>query len=373
MDKMDTLGQLAGGITHDFNNMIGGIMGASQLMRPYLKGMKTAEEYLDLIVSTSQRAADLTKELLIFSRKRKKASTPFDLEEEIKETVKLLSRTLDKKTAITTELTGTPCPVVGDPSLIQNALMNLGINASHAMPEGGQILIRTEKTDISDKKARKSLFDLQPGTYLKVTFRDTGTGIPKELKDRIFEPFFTTKEEGHGTGLGLSAVYRTVERHGGSIEVKSRINEGTSFIILLPLAEQKGDLKPDTENRIAGTGNVLVVDDDMAMRLTAKEILKDLGYQVWVEEDGRKGLEYYRRNYRDIDLVILDMVMPLMNGKDCFLSMKEINPELKAILTSGFTSEEDLSQMRAEGLNGFCRKPYTIAQLSQVLNEVLHE
>ena len=373
MDKMDTLGQLAGGITHDFNNMLGGIIGASQLLKPFLTDKKAASEYLDLIISTARKAADLTKELLVFSRKREKASTSFDVEEEIGETIKLLERTIDKRITLTPDLTGLACPAVGDPSLLQNALMNLGINASHAMPEGGTIFIRTEKIHLDEKACGESLFNLKPGNYLKISFRDTGSGIPEDIIDHIFEPFFTTKEEGKGTGLGLSAVYRTVEKHGGSIEVISRKGEGAEFIILLPLIEESAPApkEPDVVRIAEEKKHVLIVDDDMAMRITAREIVLDLGYDAQTMENGEKGVEYFRKNHKEIDLVILDMIMPGMNGRECFFAMKEIDPSVKVLLTSGFTSEEDLNILKQAGLSGFCRKPYTIAQLSRVMEEVL--
>ncbi|MDC7222568.1 MAG: ABC transporter substrate binding protein [Spirochaetales bacterium] len=371
-EKMDTLGQLAGGITHDFNNMLGGIMSSSQLLKPYLKGEQTGLDYLNLIISTTRKAADLAKELLVFSRRQDKDSTTFDLEKQIEETVSLLGRTLDKRVSLTTELTGEYCPALGNPSQIQSALMNLGINASHAMPEGGEISLKTEKIYLSKENCERSSFDQKPGPYLKITFRDTGTGIPPEILGRIFEPFFTTKEEGKGTGLGLAAVYRTVQQHGGSIEVESREGEGTVFYLTIPLQTGEESLTRDvSEERVNGTGHILIVDDDMAMRITAKEILKDLGYRVSVAEDGKKGLDYYREHHEEVDLVILDMIMPKMNGKDCYLAMKEVEPRVKAVITSGFISEDDLKIMQDAGLSGFCRKPYTIAQLSQVIEKAL--
>jgi PAS domain S-box-containing protein len=371
-EKMDTLGQLASGITHDFNNMLGGILGASQLIKPYLNEKEEGQEYLDLIISTTKKAADLAKDLLIFSRRGTKENTTFNLEKVIDETISLLKRTLDKKVNISVDLTGEYCPVQGDSSQIQSAFMNLGINASHAMKEGGNITVKAEKIYLNKDEGEQSPFELSSGAYLKIIFKDNGSGIPQEIMGKIFDPFFTTKEEGKGTGLGLAAVYRTVQQHGGFIDVESREGVGTTFTVGLPLlAGEKSLSREIADEKVSGTGHILIIDDDMAMRITAKEILKDLGYLVSVAEDGKKGLEFFEKHYQSLDLVILDMIMPHMNGKDCFLAMKGIKPDLKAVITSGYTSEEDITALKSNGLAGFCRKPYTIAQLSQVIEKAL--
>ncbi len=373
-EKMDTLGQLAGGITHDFNNMLGGIMSSAQLIKPYLRTDEKAAGYLDILISTVRKAGDLTKELLLFSRKSDASTAPFEITREINQTMNLLGRILDKHITINTSQKGENCLVNGDPSRIQSALMNLGINASHAMPGGGTIDVVTDIIDLDEDFCRRSPFDLKPGRYFRILFADTGTGIPDAYLGRIFEPFFTTKEEGKGTGLGLSTVFRTVEQHGGSIEVESREGEGTAFTLCLPLIS--GEVLSEEESpgeSLNGVAQILLVDDDPVMRVTGEEILKHLGYGVALADDGEDGLEYYRSHWKSIDLVILDMIMPKMNGRDCYMAMREINPAIRAILTSGFTTTEDVRRLKEEGLAYFCRKPYTIAQLGSVIEKAMKQ
>ncbi|MDC7221187.1 MAG: PAS domain S-box protein [Spirochaetales bacterium] len=373
-EKMDTLGQLAGGITHDFNNLLAGIQGSAHLLKPHLKEGTKGENYLNIITDTTQKAADLAKEILSFSRSETKESLSFDLTKEIDNTVKLLERTLNKNIRIESSLSPEYSPMTGDPSQVQGAIMNLGINASHAMPEGGPINIKTEKVYLDEESCEKSPFELKPGPFLKISLKDQGTGIPEDIRDKIFEPFFTTKAEGKGTGLGLAGVFRTMQEHSGSVELESQVGQGTTFYLYFPLQTGEQSLTTEGEEQeVIGTGHILVVDDDLAMRITAREILRDLGYRVDVAEDGKEGLEFYRKNNKDLDLIVLDMIMPNLNGKECFLAMKEINPSVKAVMTSGYVSDEDLNLLKKEGLAGFCRKPYTIAQLSRVVSEALKE
>ncbi|HMB15798.1 MAG TPA: response regulator [Pelovirga sp.] len=369
--KMDAIGQLAGGIAHDFNNMLGGIFGAGQMLPRYLSDDPKAKKLHSIIMQSATRAADLTSNLLTFSRTSSKANTPVNIHAIIQETITLLQNTTDRRIKIETDLKAEQSSIVGDPSLLQSAMLNLGINASHAMPDGGTLRFSTRLLDMDDLACNTPSFNLHPGQFLEIKVADTGCGIAAENIHKIFEPFFTTKEQGKGTGLGLAAVYGTITQHGGSIAVDSKLNSGTSFQILLPLNFSAKTSKPVGQETIKGQGNILVVDDEEVMRITAKANLEDLGYLVLLAENGEEALSVFKANRESIDLIILDMIMPVMNGKDCFFALQKIHPEVRVILSSGFVQKEDLEVMKRGGLKGYINKPYQNETLSQSVYNAL--
>ena len=369
--KMEAVGTLAGGVAHDFNNMLGGIIGAAEMLTLYLPEDGKARKFHKMIIEAAGRAADLTGKLLTFSRNSPRESSVVDIHEVINETVILLENTIDKRINISVCFEAGSSVILGDGSQIQSAFLNLGINSSHAMPDGGAIKITTRTQVIDPVFCEASTFDLIPGEYIEIEIRDTGCGIRPEHLSRLFEPFFTTKEQGRGTGLGLAAAYGTVKQHNGSIIAYSEVDVGTTFQILLPAAEGNQVVAESFPAAMKGEGKILVVDDEEVMRETAKAILENLGYEVLVAKHGRDGLECYREFKGKIDLVILDMVMPVLNGRDCFYLLKDIDPDVRVILSSGFTQEDDLEMMKADGLCGFLRKPYRIGSLSQAVFEAL--
>ena len=235
------------------------------------------------------------------------------------------------------------------------------------MPEGGRLLILTQIIELDSSYCTTSPFKLNPGPYIQIEMQDTGCGIPPDQIDKIFEPFYTTKEQGKGTGLGLSVVYGTIKNYNGAISVYSELGTGTSFHLLLPLSETKCEVRKATPVLQRGEGTILIVDDEEVMRITAKAILEDLGYKVITAENGREALEIYKETTENIDLVVIDMIMPVMNGKDCFLVLQEHDPQVRVVLSSGFTREEDLEAMKTKGLLGFIRKPYRSGRLSQTI------
>lgn len=369
--KMEAIGQLAGGIAHDFNNMLGGILGAGQMLGSYLPDHPKAKKFHTMILQSATRAADLTGKLLTFSRTSSKASTPVDIHAIIQETATLLQNTLDRRIKIELELKAGRSSIVGDPSQLQSVFLNLGINASQAMPQGGTLSFITQEVQIDEVVCVSSPFEIQPGPFLEIDVRDTGCGIAPENLNRIFEPFFTTKEIGKGTGLGLAAVYGTVKQHGGLITVYSELQSGTCFQMLLPQNAHIQDSPVVADELIRGQGTILVVDDEEVMRITAKAILKDLGYSVLLAENGEEALAVFKEKGDAIDLVILDMIMPVMNGKDCFFALQQLNPDVCVMLSSGFTREEDLESMKKCGLKGFIHKPYLSGALSQSVHTAL--
>lgn len=369
--KMDAIGQLAGGVAHDFNNMLSGIIGASELLQIRLKQDELSMKLLGLVIESADRAAGLTQKLLEFSRKKHPESLVIELHDILKDTVSLLKNTLDKNIKISLDFEAESSKVLGDPTQLQNIFINLAINASHSMPGGGEISLLTSNIYLDDVFCRESTFTISAGHYIEVEVLDGGCGIPEENLKKIFEPFFTTKKQGAGTGLGLSSVLGTVQNHNGAISVYSEIGSGTSFRIFLPLTSGDAQEVKKSNQIIPGSGCILMVDDESVMRTVAKAILEELGYEVLLAEDGKKGLDLYKAERQKIDLIILDMLMPVMNGKQCFEEMLKVDPAVKVILSSGFSKEEDVHEMKEKGLCNFIRKPFRRSTLSQVVHEVM--
>ncbi len=369
--KMEAIGTLAGGVAHDFNNMLGGIMGAAELLGLHLPDDPKVRKFHQMILDSAGRAADLTAKLLTFSRTRPQASTPVNVHDIIQETVTLLKNTIDKRIDIQMQLHADRAVIIGDPTELQNVFLNLCINSSHAMPNGGTISIESSLTELDALYCEASTFDIEEGEFIDMEIRDTGSGIQPELLDKIFDPFFTTKEQGKGTGLGLASAYGAVRQHHGTLTVYSEVERGTTFHILLPLATDGTVVKKAVQTMQRGSGRILVVDDEEVMRVTAKAILEGLGYEIILAENGKQAVDIFEQEAGAIDLVLLDMVMPVMNGRDCFAALQKHDPDVAVLLSSGFTREEDLKELKLMGLKGFIRKPYRSASLSQAVHEML--
>lgn len=373
-NKMDAVGQLAGGIAHDFNNMLAGIMGAAQLLQNPARGVdKKGFSYINMIMQSSERAADLTAKLLAFGRKGRRLTTLFDIHQLIEDTVVILEHTIDKRVQIILQKRATNYQITGDQSELQSAIMSLCINAAQAMPSGGVIHVESDDTVLDTIFCENAPFNIQPGSYIKIKIEDTGCGIPLCEQPKIFEPFYTTKQVGEGTGLGLSAVYGTIEEHHGAIRVYSEPENGTSIFLLLPVSidEEIPKKKPAIDKPPQKTGLILLVDDEEIIRLTGKYMLEALGYQVLIAEDGESGVDQFNLKHKEIDCIVMDMVMPRMNGCDAFLKMREIDQHCKAIIASGFPRNQHIEALFELGLAGFIRKPYQNSELSALLSTVL--
>lgn len=370
--KMEAVGLLAGGVAHDFNNMLGGILGAAELLARHLPDDPKSEKFLHMITDSAERAAELTANLLSFARKQPISSTPIDVHVALRNTVSLLKNTLDRRVEIDVDLAAEASVVVGDLSQLQNAFLNLGINASQAMPEGGRLSVVTRVISLDEAYCEMSSFELTPGPYLEIEFQDTGCGIEKSNLGQIFDPFFTTKSSGKGTGLGLASVLGTLQQHKGAVNVYTELGEGTAFHLFLPLVKQEAFHLNTATELVPGKGRILIVDDEAVMRATAGAILESLGYEILVAEDGRRGLALFEQRWQEIDLVLMDMIMPEMNGRDCFAEMRKIDPSVRVLLSSGFTRVDDLNDLRAAGLMGFIRKPYYSSALSRVVAAALN-
>lgn len=369
-EKINAIGQLASGIAHDFNNQLAGIVGFSDLLSHKITDPKL-KDFAQQITSTAKRASDLTQQLLAFSRKGKFLSVPTDTHKIIDEVVKILKRSIDKTIEIKLQLNADSCIVVGDPTQIQNAFLNLALNARDAMPNGGELIFSSQ---IRNFPTEQPLEDLSQGHYICISVNDSGKGMDIETKRRLFEPFFTTKGIGKGTGLGLPSVYGTIKNHGGTIRVYSELGHGSTFNVYLPLSKESEEYKSENLSRAIVMGNsekIMMVDDERAVLSFANEMLKDLGYIPIVFEDPVEALKYYQQNWHSIDLVILDMVMPHQNGKELYIAMKQINPQIKAILASGFSVNGAAQGILDLGVLSFIQKPFNRIELSSNLVKAL--
>jgi PAS domain S-box-containing protein len=370
--KMEAVGTLAGGIAHDFNNILTGILGYADLLQIQSSPGDKVHHAAEVIAKGATRAAQLTQQLLGFARKGKNQNIPVDLHAVVQEVVTLLTGSLPAGIRIQVELAVDPFWVRGDPVQLGQVILNLAMNAAEAMPKGGDLSITTRRVEPSEEILRRHPgFD--PGSRLLLHMADTGTGIPESVRGRIFEPFFTTKADGKGSGMGLAMVYGTVQNHGGFIEVDSRLGQGTEFSIYLPEASPKAgaDRRLPLGKPIPGTGRILVVDDEETVRGVAREFLKRLGYQVLTASDGQEAVETYRASAQEIDLVILDMVMPRLGGRECFRALKQINPEVRAVLCTGYGFNVATQEILDEGMAGFLQKPYQMSQLSEIVAAAL--
>ncbi|MBN2280053.1 MAG: response regulator [Candidatus Marinimicrobia bacterium] len=368
--KMESLGQLAGGIAHDFNNMLAGIMGAVDVIRYKRQHTPEIEKFLDIITKTSVRAADLTSKLLYFSRKSEKKINKINLHNLIEETITLLERSAHKNIIFQKDFKAEHFYISGDESQLQNVILNIGINGCHAMPKGGDLFFITDNIQIRGGDKISLPDDIPDGNYLQLTIKDKGCGIPRENLDKIFEPFFTTKKEGEGTGLGLSAAYGIVRDHHGFITVQSVVNEGTRFLICLPVS---GALVPSRSAVEAkkGRGTILFVDDEEIIRMTMNDILTYLGYNVLLAKNGNEAIALFIEQKEKIDLVILDIIMPEMDGKETFIRLKELNPKVKVIISSGYTKTIDLDELNNYGDFEFISKPYQNSELSHRIADLI--
>ena len=377
MQKMEAIGTLAGGVAHDFNNLLTGILGYANELKLGSDPGDEVHEAATVIENAATRAAELTRQLLGFARKGKVEEIPVDVHRLIQEVVSMLGHTLlsrnGRSMRISQRLRAQPSYVLGDQTQLQQVLLNLGVNARDAMPGGGEVVFETCAAELDEEYCRDHV-GASPGRYLMISVTDAGTGIPNEIVDRIFEPYFTTKEEGKGTGMGLAMVYGIVKNHGGAIRVYSEAGHGTTFKVYLPVttAPEPAVREGRHETPVPGSGRVLIVEDEDVIRQMATRMLEHLGYDVVTTSDGQEGAEYYEQHGSEIDLVIIDMIMPRMNGRDCFIRMKAMNPGVKAILSTGYGLDSAVRDMLGDGMIGYVQKPYVVGQLSEAVAKALN-
>ncbi len=382
--KMETVGNLAGGLAHDFNNVIGGITGTISLLKFKIsKGKEISQEKLkdsiEIIEQSADRAADMVRQLLTLSRKHELHFASIDLNNSVKNVLNIGENSFDKSVEFSVAYSDKPVLVNADPTQMEQVILNLCVNASHAMTimrkkdehKGGKISISFDVIE-SDKYFSMSHPGAKQVDYHLLRVSDTGIGMDSETIANIFNPFFSTKDKGVGSGLGLSMVYNIIKQHSGFIDVYSEEGKGSYFNIYLPVLKNQNQIIQEVEEDIEyGSGLVLVIDDEDVIRKIAGEILEQLGYDVVIAEDGIRGIEIYKERKNEIDLVPLDMAMPKLSGKETYIELKKNNPSVRVLMTSGFKFDERVQDALDLGVNGFVQKPYSIKSISREIKKIL--
>jgi PAS domain S-box-containing protein len=369
VQKMESIGNLAGGITHDFNNILMGIQGNASLMRLKIDSDHPNFEKIKNIETYVQNGTTLTKQLLGFARRGKYQVKATDLNDIIDKSSGLFARTR-KDVQVNTNLDESVWTVEVDRGQIEQVLLNLYVNAWQAMPDGGGLYLRTENVMLDRSYVKP--YKVEPGRYVKISITDTGVGIDKETQERIFEPFFTTKEMGRGTGLGLASVYGIIKGHDGYINVYSELDQGTTFTIYLPasgkVAVEDAELTAEIQK---GSGTILLIDDEKMILDVGRELLEELGYTVLSAMSGQEAIDIFQESRDKIDMIIMDMIMPGMSGSDTFDRMKEINPDIKILLSSGYSIDGQATNILQRGCDGFIQKPFNMNQLAERIQKIM--
>ena len=373
LEKFEAIGQLAGGIAHDFNNLLGAILGWAELGLENAERPELVREHFREIHQQGTRAAMLTRQLLAFARRQVLEPRNLDLNQTISDLRPLLEKLLGAEVELNFVLAPELTVVRADAAQVEQILMNLCVNARDAMPDGGKLSISTTETAIDEEYQRQHPYARQ-GHYVRLVVADTGTGMDAATQERIFEPFFSTKGEGHGTGLGLATVYGIVRQHGGFIHVYSEVGHGTEFSIYLPASEGRPErLRAETKSEsVRGTETILIAEDHEGLRTMAKVTLTMLGYRPIVVADGEEALKVFRERSKEIDVVILDVVMPRLNGPEAYRKMCELRPDVPVIFSSGYAAESPLLKDLIEtGKVSMLQKPFRVSTLGAKIREVL--
>ena len=371
--KMESIGTLAGGIAHDFNNILMGIQGNASLMLLKTDSSHAFYEKLKNIEAYVENGTELTKQLLGFARRGKYHSIASDINSIIDKSASMFGRT-KKEIRIHKDLMPDIYTVEVDRGQIEQALLNLYVNAWQAMPEGGDLYLKTENVILDADFENIQPYKVETGKYVKITVSDTGSGFDDETKKRIFEPFFTTKEMGRGTGLGLASVYGIIKGHGGYINVHSRKDQGATFAVYLPASAKEvrhEKAEPVVETVAKGTGTILLIDDEEMIIKVGEELLQELGYSVIAARSGEEAVKLYNKNRDKIDLVVMDMIMPGMGGGETFDRLKAVNPDVKVLLSSGYSINGQASKILERGCDGFIQKPFDLNTLSHKINNIV--
>jgi len=368
--KMEAVGTLAGGIAHDFNNLLMGIQGYASLIMMDMDTSSPQYERLKRIEDQVRSGAELTRQLLGFARGGRYEIKPTDINEILLRTSSMFGRTR-KQITMTYDLQEDVWTLEVDRGQMEQAFLNLYLNACQAMPEGGEIHIETRNVVLSDPSALP--FDLAPGPYVQIAITDTGVGMDENTRKRIFDPFFTTKNMGRGVGLGLSMVYGIVRNHRGAIHVETEPGQGATFTVCLPASDKAvvTEQAVKTEELSRGGETLLVVDDEATTLEVTRELLTFLDYRVYTAGSGQEGLAIYAEKQDEIDLVIIDMIMPGISGSELFDRLRAMNPAVKVLLSSGYSINGQAADILARGCNGFIQKPFRLGQFSQKIREIL--
>jgi PAS domain S-box-containing protein len=370
--KMESIGTLAGGIAHDFNNILMGIQGNASLMAIKTDAGHPSYEKIKNIETYVENGTELTRQLLGFARRGKYHAITTDINDVIEKSAGMFGRT-KKEIRIQMDLVPEIWTVEVDRGQIEQALLNLYVNAWQAMPDGGSLSLKTENIVLGADFINSQSYQVEAGNYIKISVTDTGSGIDQQTQARIFEPFFTTKEMGRGTGLGLASVYGIIKNHGGYINVSSDTGQGTTFSIYLPASAKavQPEVRTVTPTVVTGNGTILLIDDEKMIIDVGQELLQELGYDVLTARSGKAAVEIYRQKSTRIDLVIMDLIMPGMSGSETYDRLKEINTHVKVLLSSGYSINGQAAKIMERGCDGFIQKPFNINQLSEKIQGII--
>ncbi len=367
--RMETIGTLAGGIAHNFNNLLMGILGNTSLMLMKVDSLHPFYDKLKAIERLVENGADLTRQLIGFARGGKYNVKPLDLNKLISDTSEMFGMTR-KDITIYKNLEENLHTVEADKSQIEQVLLNMYINAWQAMPSGGNMYIETKNMSVNEQESLT--YNIKPGEYIKISITDTGIGMDEATKQRVFEPFFTTRRVGEGTGLGLASAYGIIKNHGGTINVYSEEGHGATFSIYLPALEERPSVTTQSDvSPISGHETLLLIDDDYMNIESLSELLEEFGYKIMTAQSGREGIEIYKKHHDKINLVILDMIMPEMSAEEILKKLQEINKNVSVLLSSGYSLNGEAEKILKTGCKGFIQKPFKVDELSHKIREAL--
>jgi len=365
------VGRLAGGVAHDFNNLLMVISGYAEVILGQLDPANALHEKGRAIQLAADRATTLTRQLLAFSRKQLLELKVVDVNAIVQDMERLLRPLIGENIELVTVLSPQAAHTRADAGQLEQVIMNLVVNAKDAMPAGGRLTLRTENLAMDDNHRRGPQF-IRPGRYVTLLVSDTGMGMDRETQSRIFEPFFTTKEKGKGTGLGLSTVYGIVKQSGGYVMVQSELGRGTTFHIYLPLVEGTAEKSSVTApDAVGGTETILLVEDEESVRQLVRDTLATKGYEVLEAENGEAGIAAAARHQGSLDLVITDVMMPGMDGRQMVQELIKARPSTKVLYLSGYTEDAILNDGSVDRATAFLQKPFTLQSLSRKVREVL--
>lgn len=367
--KMEAIGNLANGVAHDFNNILGGIIGYTQLAKKHSKGVEKIQPYIDQIIKASERATGLVKQILLFSRNTESEKMPSDMVLVAKEVIKLLRASIPSTIEIRHDFQENISPVLADQTQIHQVFMNLCSNAAYVMKKkGGCLELKLSQVCVEEKKVH-GVEELNPGQYVKISVKDTGHGMAQDTIDKIFDPYFTTKEAGEGTGLGLATVHGIIKEHQGIIRVKSRINAGTQFDIYLPVIQEEIEMTGPVVQAEKGSESVLFVDDEEYLAEVGKEMLEDYGYTVQSFTSSKEAFEIFEKNPGDFDLVITDYTMPGMTGAQLAEKIHQLSPDIPIIMCTGISLDQEI--IGDIKIDRFLMKPLDMDHLLINVREIL--
>lgn len=366
--NIESVGRLAGGIAHDFNNILGAVAGYAEIIKNRYSSDEKLNKYSKMILSASRRGAALTEKLLQFARKKKLVLSLFDVNDSL-HFLKEIFNESQTPLEIHFKLNAEDCCILGDLEQFRNAITNVAVNAQEAMPEGGELTITTENITIDERTSSSHLFTITPGNYVAIRITDSGTGITQQDFSHLFEPFYTSKDRSHNAGLGLACVYGIVKSHNGFIDVESEAGKGTTFILYFPVCNEHPQqlMEPNVLNK-----RILLVDDEQIIREAIGETLSWLGFSVTIAESGEEAIEKLQGSSQSYDLVILDMIMPGMSGKECFRRMKELRSNIKVLISTGFSEDMNQEELLEMGVSGILVKPFESVQLTRAIYDALN-